>query len=135
MVLALGDEKVHLLPVDGAFSSRDLVVFFEKRRVLMLGGLFYNELHPPLNSQRGLSAKKWVRFLRNLSSQFPEEIKTLVPHEGDLCGIGKVESFVSYLEKLSDPSVEFAQCRKVFDWKEIPSHTSLEENFDFLRSR
>jgi hypothetical protein len=43
--------------------------------------------------------------------------------------------FISYLRDLSDPAVEFSRCRELYDWLEIPSHTSLEENFDLLREQ
>ena len=126
-----GDESVCILPVEGGFSKKDLVVYLKNRNVLFLGGLFFNGIHPIIDSERGLDARLWIKTLEDIKHRFYPKI--LVPHEGDLCGVEKLEEFTAYLKALSDPKVEFSYCRENFDWPEIPGYTSLEENFDQIR--
>jgi hypothetical protein len=130
-VLSIGDEAVRLIPVSGCASESDLVVFFEKRSVMMLGSLFVNRIHPVL--QMGVSARaaRWISALEELLVRFKPSV--CVPGEGQSGGPEDVREFIRYLRSLTDPSVEFAYCRQNFDWMEIPRFTSLEENFDILR--
>ncbi|MCB0377761.1 MAG: hypothetical protein KDD33_04650 [Bdellovibrionales bacterium] len=128
-----GDETVVIEPVEATFSEKDIVVYLKNRKVLFLGGLFYNGIHPIIDSQRGLNPKNWVETLQALVKKY--QPSHLVPHEGDVCEAKKLQGFVDYLQSLSDSAVEFSLCREKFDWPEIPGYTSLEENFDLLRNR
>jgi len=124
-------ETLHIIPVRGAFSNADLMVYLEERKTLFLGGLLYNGIHPILDAQRGKDAKLWQDALRKALTRWP--VETVVPHEGDLCGPQAAELFLDYLRSLADSEVEFRHCRENFDWIEIPGQTSLEENFNHFR--
>ena len=52
---------------------------------------------------------------------------------GATTAAGNAERFAAYLAALTNHDIEFAECRRDYDWIEIPSATSLEENFDILR--
>ncbi len=129
--LVIGDETIHLIPVSGCATTSDLIVFFEKRSVMMFGSLFSNRIHPELFHGAALRAQKWIATLEHLLQRFSPQI--CVPGEGEFGSADEVREFVRYLKCLTDPAVEFSFCRKNFDWIEIPSATSLEENFDILR--
>lgn len=131
MRVQVGGESVLLIPVRGAATGSDLVVFFEKRSVMMFGALFVNRIHPWLFHGVAGRASQWIDALEELMARFQPRV--CVPAEGDVGDMDDVREFVRYLRALTDPAVEFSYCRKNFDWMEIPSATSLEENFDLLR--
>jgi hypothetical protein len=130
-VLSVGDETVRLIPVRGCATEADLVVFFEKRSVMMFGSLFVNRIHPVL--QMGVAARvpSWISTLEELLARFSPAV--CIPGEGEFGGADDVREFIRYLRSLTDPAIEFSFCRQNFDWMEIPRSTSLEENFDLLR--
>lgn len=130
-VLQAGDETIRLIPVDGCATESDLVVFFEKRSVMMFGSLFVNRIHPQLKSGVSPRTPKWIATLEHLIARYSPVV--CVPGEGDIGTVEDVQEFIRYLKSLTDPSKDFSFCRKNFDWMEIPSATSLEENFDTLR--
>jgi hypothetical protein len=131
-------EQIVLLPVKTAVSQDGLAVYLKNRSILFLGPLFYNGIHPILVSQ-GLDARavsesieSWIGQVEFLLEKFNP--KSVVPGEGDLTSREGVQNFFAYLRALSDPAVEFSYCRQNFNWAEIPRYTSLEENFELLRS-
>jgi hypothetical protein len=130
-VLVIGGETVRLIPVNGCATESDLVVFFEKRSVMMFGSLFVNRIHPQLKMGVSIRSGKWLATLEELLTRFSPQV--CIPSEGDAGDASDVREFMRYLKALTDPSIEFSYCRKNFDWMEIPSATSLEENFDILR--
>lgn len=133
-VLELAGERVRLMPSAPAATESDLVVYLENHGALFLGPLFYNRIHPILRVGPGLQPETWIRRVDELLMRFPQA-KVFVPAEGDIGTIEDVREFVSYLRSFTDPDVEFSACRQKFDWPEIPSYTSLEENFDLLREK
>ena len=124
-------ETFVVVPVKDCASHIDLVIFLEKRKILFLGALFYNHIHPVLKPLDGMNVSNWIRNLDSLMSRF--QALQIIPAEGDIGDSAAMNEFISYLKALSDPGVEFSECRKTYDWIEIPGQTSLEENFDLLR--
>lgn len=132
--LQVAGENVLLIPVGPAATASDLVVYLEKHSTLFLGPLFYNRVHPILRAHEGLDVAGWIAKLESLTERF-REVETFVPAEGDVANHDDVLEFIGYLRDLSNPEIEFAECRQRYDWPEIPSMTSLEENFDLLREK
>lgn len=132
--IEIAGERVLLIPAAPAATDSDLVVYLEAHGALFLGPLFYNRIHPVLRAGSALQPQEWIRRLDELLMRFPEA-RLFVPAEGDIGTRDDVREFVAYLRALTDPEVEFSVCRQRFDWPEIPSCTSLEENFDLLRAR
>jgi hypothetical protein len=122
-------ESVTLVPIDFGPKPYGLVVYFDSRRTLMLGPAFFNHVHPKL--QPGLNIGAWTAGLLDLLVRFPADV--VLAAEGDIATAKEVREFTSYLKALADPQTEFSECRKSYDWMEIPGTTSLEENFDLLR--
>ncbi len=129
--IELAGETCVIVPVRDSASHCDLAVFLKKRKILFLGSLFYNRIHPVLRSLEGMNVNHWIGNLEALMERFqPNQV---IPAEGDVGDTKSLLEFISYLKSLSDPKVEFSDCRKNYDWLEIPGQTSLEENFDLLR--
>jgi hypothetical protein len=100
---------------------------------MFLGPLFFNRIHPDLRPGPGFNPEKWLETLQNLITRFHP--RTIVPGEGDLTNEGDLSVFIDYLKALMNPNIEFSYCRQNYDWSEIPSATSLEENFNILRGK
>lgn len=132
-VLQFGDEKIILVDIKNAASHSDLAIYFERKKILVLGALFYNKIHPVLHPLDGMNIDQWVLELERLMTRFQPDL--VIPAEGELAKPQDVVQFISYLKNFKDPKVEFSECRRLFDWKEIPGQTSLEENFDLIREK
>lgn len=127
----ISGETMVIVPILESASHCDLAIYLKSRKTLFLGGLFYNHIHPFLRPQDGMNVSKWIRNLEALIARFQPE--TIIPAEGDVATTAQLKDFISYLKALSDPKIEFSECRRTYDWLEIPGQTSLEENFDLLR--
>ena len=124
-------ESLVLVPLGACATEGDLVIYAEKKAALFLGAVYYNGIHPPLKVESAQRANIWMAQLETLLSRFPAKI--VVPGEGDIGTLENAHRFLAYMRALSSPAVEFSECRRDYDWIEIPSATSLEENFDLLR--
>lgn len=122
-------ESILVQSASSITGDDDRIIYLKSHRILFLGRLFSNRIHPVLPARAHI--QRWLGFLKNVGSDFP--YGTGVPAEGNLGGPLDVDLFHNYLRDLSDPNVEFSICRRNYDWTEIPGLTSLEENFDFLR--
>ncbi len=111
--------------------SSELMVFLENRQILFTGGLFFNRIHPPLANLENVNLAKWACCLEEALKRYRPKI--VVPAEGEVATPDDVTHFIAYLRALENPQIEFQECRRQFDWMEIPGHTSLEENFDWVR--
>ncbi len=128
-VIEVAGERIRLIPVGASASGTDLAVYLETRSILFAGALFYNRIHPILRPD--LDVALWINKFDSLLKRLnPTKI---VPAEGDVASREEAEKFLDYLRDLTDTRLDFSTCRKLYDWPEIPSCTSLEENFDFLR--
>jgi glyoxylase-like metal-dependent hydrolase (beta-lactamase superfamily II) len=130
-VIEVAGEKVRLIPLGAVATGSDLAIYFESRSILFVGALFYNRIHPILHPGASGRIDQWMQCLSSLLDRFQPRV--VVPAEGEIGNAEDARLFVSYLRDLTDPRVEFSKCREKYDWLEIPSHTSLEENFDLLR--
>jgi hypothetical protein len=126
-------EDLMLLPFQKAASNCDTAVFLKSRKTLFLGALFYNKIHPILRPSNGMNVQNWIHQLEQVMNQYKPE--RIIPAEGDIASPDDVFEFIAYLKILSDPKFDFSECRKRFDWIEIPGQTSLEENFELLREK
>lgn len=131
--VAWAGETVVFLPVGPAATESDLLIYFEKRSVLLAGPLFSNFTHPLLHPEQGLVIENWLRVWSEVLERFKP--KTILPCDGQPASLEEAQGFLRYLRDLTDPSIEFSQCRAMYDWPEIPSCSSLEENFDLLREK
>ncbi len=131
--LSFAGETLHLVPVGAVATSCDMAVFLESRSMLFLGPLFFNHIHPVVSDESARRVPLWIETLENLLARFQPRI--IVPAEGEVAGVEEVRDFIAYLRDLTNPEVEFQTCRQKYDWQEIPSYTSLEENFDLLHDQ
>lgn len=131
-----GGEKVHVFPMCRGKSETSLVVALENHKVLFSGPLVFNRIHPPLPSTPHWEVNSWIESLSSLQENTVfQNLQWVVPQEGDIGDKSLIPQFVDYIKDLSDPDVEFSFCREHYDWMEVAGYTSLEENFQKMRSR
>ncbi len=131
-VVEVAGERVRLIPLGNIATGSDMAIFLESRSILFTGPLFFNHLHPVLHRD-SVDARAWASVFEELVGRLRP--KLIVPAEGDLDDGAGAREFMAYLRDLTDSTVEFADCRRRYDWPEIPGYTSLEENFDLLRAQ
>ena len=95
------DEKVRIVDLGKAHSLNDLVVLFEKRKVLAAGDLVWVNMHPVL-LDANTSIESWIGFLDKMESEY--DIQTVVPGHGRIAGKDAIpamkEYFLSILQSL-----------------------------------
>lgn len=129
--IKFGDEFVEIIPFANAHTFCDLVVVLKKRRLIVWGDLFFNQVHPAFRQEHGMNVQNWISAIETVLKEYSDY--QMLPGEGNLATGNEVELFVQYLRDLQDVSKEFSYMREHYDWKEIEGYTSLEENFDMLR--
>lgn len=128
-----GEEKINVHGFKSTYSKNELVVYLKSHNVVFMGPLFYNRIHPLLQMKVGVNVENWMDAIEKVIQLYPTA--SFVPKEGDVGDINDIKHFLSYLKDLNNPEVEFSYCRQNYDWAEIPRITSLEENFDLIRSK
>ena len=79
--LQIDDETVHAFSMGKAHSINDVVVYFEKRKLLAVGDLVFINMHPVLLDTNG-NVASWRRILDKLEKDF--DIERVVPGHGPI---------------------------------------------------
>ncbi len=95
--LRIDDEVVHIMDMGPAHSPNDLVVFFEKRKVLAAGDLVWENIHPVL-LDRNTDLKSWIMYLDRLDEEL--DIQTVVPGHGGVCGKDSIAKMKEYFHSI-----------------------------------
>lgn len=117
--------------VKDSHSFQNVIIQFKQEKLIVLGELFYNKVHPEFRPDLGLNIKNWINNLSTIEQRFSEY--HIYPGEGDLAGNEELKDFIDYLKAMSNEKLDFSYMRKHFDWKEVEAYTSLEDNFDTIR--
>jgi glyoxylase-like metal-dependent hydrolase (beta-lactamase superfamily II) len=67
--IGVDDEVVHTMDLCPAHSPNDVVVLFEKRRLLAVGDLVWENMHPILFDSN-TDLKSWITYLERLDKEF-----------------------------------------------------------------
>jgi glyoxylase-like metal-dependent hydrolase (beta-lactamase superfamily II) len=100
LVVPVGTEIAHLWNMGQAHTLNDVVVFLEKRKMLITGDLVFVNMHPALFTKSHSSVKGWITRLDSLRTKF--DIATLVPGHGDVADSNAVLAFQRYFISISD---------------------------------
>jgi len=99
-VLNFGDEKVHISCVGQAHTWNDVIVYFEKRRLLVAGDLVFNQMHPVCIAKSGTKIPLWIDILDRLDQKYPAKI--LVPGHGNITDRQALRDMKSYFLAFQD---------------------------------
>ena len=101
----LDDETVRIVDLGKAHSPNDLIVLFEKRKVLVAGDLVWVNMHPVL-LDGNTNIESWIGFLDKMERDY--DIETVVPGHGLIAGRTAItemkEYFVSIRRSLGQHS-------------------------------
>ena len=132
-VLEIGDEVVRIQNVGRGHSWNDVVVYFQNRRMLATGDLFFNGWHPVLIEAAGGDVASWIRDLDYLLETF--EIATVIPGHGsksDRSGLEAVREYFSSIQDAAGDEIRLAELEGRYkDWLTMPGMSGFDKTVKF----
>ena len=124
--IAMGDETVKLINMGQAHTWSDIVVYFQKRGLLVTGDLVFNGINTFFDAKKGSNGLKSIEALRRLNN-IPG-IEKVVPGHGEIGGRELITRMQSYLDDMSlaaeKPELEKAMKKKYKKWASMPGMAS-----------
>lgn len=99
-VIYLDDEIVHIACVGQAHTWNDVIVYFEKRKLLVTGDLVFNQMHPVCIAKSGTKIPLWIETLDSLARKYPA--KTLIPGHGNIADRQALTDMKNYFIAFQD---------------------------------
>lgn len=136
-VLRIGDETVHIVNVGQAHTFSDVVVYMERRKLLVVGDLAVNNMHPPLVAKSGTDVPLWIETLNALSEKYV--IKTLVPGHGDIAGrqlLADMRAYFIAVQNALGNETKIATLKEKFkDYESVPFAFSINDTLNFIEQQ
>ena len=113
MVVTLGDENVMFLHFGNGHSAGDLVVVFEKDKVLHTGDLFFHGMPPYIDVADGSDTENWIRTIETICKEYPDY--KIIPGHGDVTDPGqyiKMAEYLKYLRKEVAAAIQAGKTRE-----------------------
>ena len=98
MVLQLGEEKVRLMHFGSGHTDGDLVVVFEKSKVIHTGDLFFHGMPPYIDVKNGSDTGNWIHTIETLCKKYPDY--KIIPGHGKVTNTENYLKFAGYLKYL-----------------------------------
>lgn len=95
----LGDLVVELRHIDRGHTDNDLFVFIPAANVLHGGDLFFNGLHPFIDTGAGATTVGWQRCLAAMIEQCDADT-VVIPGHGELSDVNGLRAFSGYFDTL-----------------------------------
>jgi cyclase len=99
-VMTMGGETVHVRNMGRAHTWDDVVVYLEKRKMLITGDLLFLGRHPVLFVQGGASVGSWMSVLDTLQKLY--DVTTVVPGHGPVSDGRALAEMKAYFTDASD---------------------------------
>jgi glyoxylase-like metal-dependent hydrolase (beta-lactamase superfamily II) len=143
--VAIGDEKiiridsetVHVRNMGVAHTTNDLVVYFEKRKLLVTGDLVFAASHPVLFAKSGCNVDAWVVVLDRLKNNFA--VTSLLPGHGRMGNASQVTVMSDYFTSIRDAignKEKLEELKKQYkDWHSIPAMSGFDKTVEFIESQ
>jgi len=134
IVLKLDDELIHIWDLGPAHSENDSIVFFEKRKLLVVGDLVVVNQHPVL-IDKNTNLSMWRQLLDLIEREI--EFDTLVPGHGPLSDKAEVLTMKRYFAAASavaSDSTKFGIEKQNFQmYSSFPVFGSFRRTISFMR--
>jgi cyclase len=131
--LQFDDETVHAVSMGKAHSINDVVVYFEKRKLLAVGDLVFVNMHPVLLDTNS-NVASWRKVLDRLNGDF--EVEKIVPGHGQLCNKDSLlkmkEYFSSIADAISNPDDLAILRRKYRSYRTFPILATFGRTVSFI---
>jgi cyclase len=133
-VIKIGSETVHIRNMGRAHTWNDVVVYCEKRQLLVAGDLVLLDMHAALHAKSGANVASWIGVLDSLSKKY--KIKTLIPGHGkisDQTALAVMKDyFVSIGDAIGKPDKQAELKKKYKDYFTIPGIFSFGNTTKFI---
>lgn len=96
MTLKFDNETIHLLHFGRGHTSGDVVVVFEKAKVVHTGDLFFNGMPPYIDVKNGSDTKNWINTIETLCKKYHDY--TFIPGHGKVTTQKEYLTFADYLK-------------------------------------
>jgi glyoxylase-like metal-dependent hydrolase (beta-lactamase superfamily II) len=117
-----------------AHSWNDVVVYCEKRQLLVAGDLVLLDMHAALHIESGANVASWIGVLETLASGY--KIKTLIPGHGkvsDQTALAVMKDyFVSISDAIGKPDKQAELKIKYKDYFSLPGIFSFRNTTNFI---
>ncbi len=135
-VIMIGSETVHIYNTGRAHTWNDVVVYCEKRQLLVTGDLVFHEIHPVLYSKIGSHVSRWIKVLETLSEKY--NIKTVVPGHGrvsDKTIIAGMRDYFVRIGNATNDTEKMANLKKEYaHYFSIPKMTEFDNTVNFIKN-
>ena len=133
-ILHIGTETVHVRNMGRAHTTNDVVVYCERRKLLMTGDIVFLRSHPVLFAKSGCNVASWINSLDSLYNRY--DIAVLVPGHGkvtDRSGLlAMKEYFTSITESIGNPEKQAELKKKYKDYFSMPGISSFDKTLKFI---
>ena len=133
-VINVGSEIVHIRNMGRAHTWNDVVVYCEKRKLLITGDLVFIDMHPAVYAKSGANVASWIGVLDSLSKKY--EIKTLIPGHGKISDQSALavmkDYFVSIGDAIGNPDKQSELKKKYKDYFTLPGIFSFRNTTKFI---
>jgi len=134
-VLHIGSETVHVRNIGRAHTWQDIVVYLEKRKLLITGDLLFLDMHPVLKAGDGCNTVSWTGALDTLLHDYDPVM--VMPGHGPLTDkyalAGMKEYFTSIHNAINDRK-ELAFLRKKYTYyHSLPLMSGFDMTMKFMQ--
>ncbi len=133
-VIKMGRETVRIRNMGRAHTWNDVVVYCEKRQLLVTGDLVFVDMHAALHAESGANVASWIRVLDALASRY--KIKTLIPGHGKISDQDALAAMKDYFVSIGDaigkPEKQAELKQKYKDYFTIPGIFSFRNTTKFI---
>ena len=133
-VIKIGSETVRIRNMGRAHTWNDVVVYCEKRQLLVAGDLVFIDMHAALHAKSGANVASWIGVLDSLSKKY--KIKTLIPGHGkisDQTALAVMKDyFVSIGDAIGKPDKQAELKKKYKDYFSMPGIFSFRNTTKFI---
>jgi cyclase len=133
-VIKIGSETVHIRNMGRAHTWNDVIVYCEKRQILVTGDLVFLDMHPAVYAKSGTNIASWIGVLDLLSKKY--KIKTLIPGHGKISDQTALtimkDYFVSIGDAIGKPDKQATLKKKYKDYFSLPGIFSFRNTTRFI---
>jgi glyoxylase-like metal-dependent hydrolase (beta-lactamase superfamily II) len=133
-MLTIGSERVHVRNLGRAHTWDDVVVYLEKRKMLVTGDILFLGRHPALFAEGGADVKSWMSVLDTVQNMY--DIKTVVPGHGpvsDKASLGAMkEYFADAVDAADHPEKQVSFREKYKAMAAIPVMSGPDRTIAFV---
>ena len=98
MTIQFNGEELQLIHLPGGHTSGDILVWFSKAKVLVMGDLIFADSFPYVDVEHGGNPVRYVENLKWVTENFPDDTK-VVPGHGRLYTMEDLRTWQSNLQK------------------------------------